>query len=185
MAGKSLCYQLPAVLFAESGGFALVISPLIALMKDQVDSLNARGVPAAALTSAASPAQQSEILDGIRASYYTLVYVAPERFRSPRFLSALGEVRDKLVLMAIDEAHCISEWGHDLRPDYRRLGAAVHSLAPPRLIALTATATPEVREDIAVQLGLTEPSYHVRGFDRPNLWFLVERAGAWPISPSA
>lgn len=176
-AGKSLCYQLPAVLFAESGGFALVISPLIALMKDQVDSLVARGVSAAALTSAANPSQQREILDGIRAGYYTLVYVAPERFRSPRFLSALSEVRDRLVLMAIDEAHCISEWGHDFRPDYRRLGAAVHALAPPRLIALTATATPEVREDIAVQLDMRNPVFHVRGFDRANLWFMVERSG--------
>lgn len=176
-AGKSLCYQLPAVLFTESGGFALVVSPLIALMKDQVDSLVARGVSAAALTSAASPSQQREMLDGIRAGYYTLMYVAPERFRSPRFLSALSEVRDKLTLMAIDEAHCISEWGHDFRPDYRRLGAAVQALAPPRVVALTATATPEVREDIAVQLSMPDPVFHVRGFDRANLWFMVERSG--------
>lgn len=176
-AGKSLCYQLPAVLFAAAGGFTLVVSPLIALMKDQVDSLHARGIEAVALTSASSPARQSEILDGIRAGYYTLVYVAPERFRSPRFVSALSEVRDRLVLLAIDEAHCISEWGHDFRPDYRRLGEVFRKLTPPRVIALTATATPEVREDIAEQMGLEQPSFHVHGFDRPNLWFMVERAG--------
>jgi ATP-dependent DNA helicase RecQ len=176
-AGKSLCYQLPAVVLGERGGVTLVVSPLIALMKDQVDALTARGVPAVALTSHAGAAEQSEILDGIRAGQYTLVYVAPERFRSPRFTDALRSIAGRLALIAIDEAHCISEWGHDFRPDYRRLGDIVKQLGAPRLAAFTATATPEVRKDIAVQLGLDEPRLHVRGFDRPNLKLEVITVG--------
>src|SRR4030095_85724 len=104
------------------GGVTLVVSPLIALMKDQVDVLRARGVSAAALTSASTPQEQSEILAGVRSRSFRVVYVAPERFRSPRFVDALADVGDRLALLAIDEAHCISEWGHDFRPDYRRLG---------------------------------------------------------------
>src|SRR3954452_7135396 len=124
-AGKSLCYQLPAIVLAERGDVTLVISPLIALMKDQVDALHARGVPAVALTSQAGAEEQREIIEGIRAGLYTLIYVAPERFRSPRFVDALRSIGGKLALVAIDEAHCISEWGHDFRPDYRRIGEAV------------------------------------------------------------
>jgi ATP-dependent DNA helicase RecQ len=176
-AGKSLCYQLPAVVLGDQGGVTLVVSPLIALMKDQVDALRARGVPAAALTSAANPEEQREIIDGMRAGMYTLVYVAPERFRSPRFVDALRAVAGKLALVAIDEAHCISEWGHDFRPDYRRLGGVITSLRPPRLAAFTATATPEVRLDIAAQLRMAEPRIHVRGFDRPNLSYSVVQVG--------
>ena len=172
-AGKSLCYQLPAVVLAAEGGTAVVVSPLIALMKDQVDSLVAKGICAASLTSAASASEQQEILEGIRAGVYTLVYVAPERFRSPRFTEALEALGDRLSLFAIDEAHCISEWGHDFRPDYRRLGQAIRELRPRRLIALTATATPEVREDIAQQLDRRDAQFHVHGFDRPNLSFSV------------
>src|SRR5215813_430182 len=168
-AGKSLCYQLPAVVLAERGHVTLVISPLIALMKDQVDALRALGIPAVALTSAADADEQREMLEGIRAGIYTLIYVAPERFRSPRFVDALRATAGRLGLIAIDEAHCISEWGHDFRPDYRRLGAAVQLLGPPRVAAFTATATPEVRRDIAAQLALASPALHVRGFDRPNL----------------
>ncbi len=174
-AGKSLCYQLPALILAERGGVTLVVSPLIALMKDQVDALVARGVAAAALTSAASPEQQRDILDGLRTGAWSIVFVAPERFKSPRFIEALRACGDRLALLAIDEAHCISEWGHDFRPDYRRLSDAVRELAPPRLAAFTATATPEVRADIAVQLSMTAPRFHVRGFDRPNLTYQVER----------
>ncbi|HEX8109594.1 MAG TPA: DEAD/DEAH box helicase, partial [Kofleriaceae bacterium] len=131
--GKSLCYQLPAVVLAERGHVTLVVSPLIALMKDQVDALTALGVPAVALTSAAGADEQREILDGIRAGIYTLIYVAPERFRSPRFVDTLRATAGRLGLIAIDEAHCISEWGHDFRPDYRRLGDAVRLLGPPRI----------------------------------------------------
>ena len=176
-AGKSLCYQLPAVVLGERGGITLVISPLIALMKDQVDALRARGVAAVALTSAAGADEQRDIIDGIRGGAYTLVYVAPERFRSPRFCDALQACADRIALIAIDEAHCISEWGHDFRPDYRRLGGVINAMKPPRIAAFTATATPEVRADIAVQLGMERHSLHVRGFDRPNLFYGVQKAG--------
>jgi ATP-dependent DNA helicase RecQ len=176
-AGKSLCYQLPAIVLGERGGVTLVVSPLIALMKDQVDALRARGIPAVALTSAANAEEQREILDGIRAGMFTLVYVAPERFRSPRFVDALRTIAAQIALVAIDEAHCISEWGHDFRPDYRRLGQVVAELAPPRLAAFTATATPEVRKDICQQLAIDDARLHVRGFDRPNIDYVVQKVG--------
>jgi ATP-dependent DNA helicase RecQ len=182
-AGKSLCYQLPAIVLAERGGVTLVVSPLIALMKDQVDALHARGVPAVALTSAAGSEEQREILEGIRAGMYTLIYVAPERFRSPRFVDALRAMSGRLGLVAIDEAHCISEWGHDFRPDYRRLGEVIRQLGAPRIAAFTATATPEVRRDIAVQLGFDAPHLHVRGFDRPNLHYSVQRVAGGDDKP--
>src|SRR5688572_9039177 len=176
-AGKSLCYQLPAVVLAERGGVTLVVSPLIALMKDQVDALTARGVPAVALTSRDGADEQREILDGIRAGQYTIIYVAPERFRSPRFVDALRSIASRLALIAIDEAHCISEWGHDFRPDYRRLGAVITELGAPRLAAFTATATPEVRKDIALQLKMEGARLYVRGFDRPNLHYSIVPSG--------
>jgi len=176
-AGKSLCYQLPAVVLGEKGGVTLVVSPLIALMKDQVDALRARGIPAVSLTSASNAEEQREIIDGIRAGAYTLVYVAPERFRSQRFVDALHQSASRIALVAIDEAHCISEWGHDFRPDYRRLGQVITDLQPPRLAAFTATATPEVRKDIAAQLGIEAARFHVRGFDRPNIYYTVQKCG--------
>jgi ATP-dependent DNA helicase RecQ len=183
-AGKSLCYQLPALVLAERGQVTLVVSPLIALMKDQVDALTARGVPAVALTSASAADEQREILEGIRAGMYTLIYVAPERFRSPRFVDALRATAGRLALIAIDEAHCISEWGHDFRPEYRRLGDVVRQLGSPRVAAFTATATPEVRRDIAHQLGFAGHELHVRGFDRPNLHYAVERVGGGDEKPA-
>jgi ATP-dependent DNA helicase RecQ len=134
-------------------------------------------VPAVALTSQADAGEQREILDGIRNGQYTLVYVAPERFRSPRFVDALRSIEHRLALIAIDEAHCISEWGHDFRPEYRRLGEVIQTFGAPRIACFTATATPEVRDDISQQLGLVDPKLHVRGFDRPNLTYSVVAAG--------
>lgn len=162
--GKSLCYQLPAML---RNGATLVVSPLIALMKDQVDALQARGLPATFINSSINEAEQHKRIEGVRKGQYKLVYVAPERFRSPRFISVLQSV--SVSLLAIDEAHCISTWGHDFRPDYLRLKAVRESLNQPQTIALTATATPYVRSDIIQQLGLTSPQTFVSGFDRPNL----------------
>jgi len=176
-AGKSLCYQLPAVVLAEHRQITLVVSPLIALMKDQVDVLRRRGVAAAQLTSAASSEEQWQTLADLRGGAIDILYVAPERFRSGRFMDALLEVKDRVGLIAVDEAHCISEWGHDFRPDYRRLGEVIRTLAPPRVVALTATATPEVRTDILAQLGLEGASLYVRGFARPSLRLGVAQSG--------
>jgi len=169
--GKSLCYQLPALLLPR---LTLVVSPLIALMKDQVDALVQRGVAATLLNSSLEPAEQSQRLREIEAGQYSLVYVAPERFRSMRFLEAMGRIRPSLL--AVDEAHCISEWGHDFRPDYAKLGLARRRLGSPACIALTATATDIVRRDIAEQLDLKDPAQFVTGFDRPNLSYSVTEA---------
>ena len=162
--GKSLCYQLPALMI---DGVTLVVSPLIALMKDQVDQLAARGIPTTFINSSLSYAETNKRLSEIRRGLYKLVYIAPERFRSLAFMDTIGEV--KVRLFAVDEAHCISHWGHDFRPDYLRLKQAVERLGRPQVIALTATATPHVRADISEQLGLVDPHVAVAGFDRPNL----------------
>jgi ATP-dependent DNA helicase RecQ len=162
--GKSLCYQLPALCF---GGVTLVISPLIALMKDQVDALVAKGVAATMINSTVPWAEQKERLDGMRDGQWKLVYVAPERFRAESFLNALRDVN--VSLFAIDEAHCLSQWGHDFRPDYLRLGKVLDKIGRPQCVALTATATPVVREDIMSVLKLREPFETVSGFSRPNL----------------
>ncbi|MEO6393020.1 MAG: RecQ family ATP-dependent DNA helicase [Pyrinomonadaceae bacterium] len=162
--GKSLCFQLPALM---REGSALVVSPLIALMKDQVDALHDRGLPATFINSSLADSEVSRRLAGIRNGEFKLVYIAPERFRSPRFLEALGSI--KVSLFAVDEAHCISQWGHDFRPDYMRLRAAIEAAGSPQVIALTATATPYVRDDIVDQLKLRSPRVFVSGFDRPNL----------------
>ncbi len=162
--GKSLCYQLPAMIL---DGVTMVVSPLIALMKDQVDQLSARGIPSTFINSSISFREINERLSGVRMGRYRLLYVAPERFRSESFTRAIGEV--KIRLFAVDEAHCISHWGHDFRPDYLRLKQAVELLGRPQVIALTATATAQVRADICAQLGLTESKIFVAGFDRPNL----------------
>jgi ATP-dependent DNA helicase RecQ len=169
--GKSLCYQLPALLL---DGLTLVVSPLIALMKDQVDTLTQRGIRATLINSTLDPAEQRARLIEIASGRYDLVYVAPERFRSPRFVETMARVR--LALLAVDEAHCISEWGHDFRPDYARIGWARKKLGSPPCIALTATATDLVRRDIADQLDLRDPAQFVTGFDRPNLIYSVIEA---------
>jgi ATP-dependent DNA helicase RecQ len=162
--GKSLCYQLPAMMM---NGATLVVSPLIALMKDQVDALQSRGLPATFINSAIPEAEQRSRIESLRRGQYKLVYVAPERFRSPRFTDALRSIN--ISLFAVDEAHCVSTWGHDFRPDYLRLKGVIESLGQARTVALTATATPYVRSDIIEQLGLKSPQTFVSGFDRPNL----------------
>src|SRR5436190_4086424 len=162
--GKSLCYQLPAMMLS---GATLVVSPLIALMKDQVDALHARGLPATFINSSITSAEQHQRIEGLRRGEFKLVYVAPERFRSGRFVEALH--RAGISLFAVDEAHCISTWGHDFRPDYLKLRSAIRSLGAVQTLALTATATPYVRSDIIQQLGLDKPPTFVSGFDRPNL----------------
>src|SRR5690349_575163 len=162
--GKSLCYQLPAMIL---DGVTLVVSPLIALMKDQVDALRARGLPATFINSSISDSEQHARIEGLRRGEHKLVYIAPERFRSSRFNSALQQI--PISLFAVDEAHCISTWGHDFRPDYLRLRSVIKSLGHVQTLALTATATPYVRSDIIQQLGLDRPQTFVSGFDRPNL----------------
>src|ERR1700716_1936181 len=162
--GKSLCYQLPAMMLS---GATLVVSPLIALMKDQVDALRSRGLPATFINSSIAPGEQHARISALRRGEFKLVYIAPERFRSNRFVEALQSIR--ISLFAVDEAHCISTWGHDFRPDYLRLKSAIEALGGVQTLALTATATPYVRSDIIQQLGLAKPPTFVSGFDRPNL----------------
>ncbi len=167
--GKSLCYQLPALLFP---GITLVVSPLIALMKDQVDALVRRGIPASFVNSTLSLDQQQQRIAQMREGQLRIVYVAPERFRNRRFMEGIRGC--SVSLLAVDEAHCVSEWGHDFRPDYLRLKEAIAWLQRPCVAALTATATPDVRRDIVDQLGLQNPALFVTGFDRPNLDFRVQ-----------
>jgi len=171
-AGKSLCYQLPAMLLE---GITLVISPLIALMKDQVEQLQAKGLPATFINSSLSDSERAERMRQLQSGAARILYVAPERFRSASFIEFIQ--RRGLALFAVDEAHCISQWGHDFRPDYQWLGRVRKLLRPPRTVALTATATPEVREDIVRTLLMKDPEVFTAGFDRPNLSLSV-----WPVS---
>ena len=167
--GKSLCYQLPALV---RPGLTVVISPLIALMKDQVDFLRGRGIDAAVINSAQPPGQTQRVLEGLERGAYRLLYVAPERLMQPGFLQLMS--RWNVSLLAIDEAHCISDWGHDFRPEYRQLREIRLRFPDIPLMALTATATDRVREDIVAQLGLRDPGIYVAGFNRPNLIYRVE-----------
>jgi len=166
--GKSLIYQLPALILE---GVTIVISPLIALMKDQVDSLERVGIPATFINSSISPAETEKRLAQIKSGYFKIVYIAPERFYNQVFVQELKNI--KVSLFAIDEAHCISQWGHDFRPSYIRLKEAIKYVGSPVVVALTATATPEVRDDIVKQLDLKDSDLVITGFARPNLQFAV------------
>ncbi len=162
--GKSLCYQFPAT---ELGGTSIVVSPLIALMEDQVRALDARGIPATFLASTVDAATRRAREAAMREGRYRLVYIAPERLAQGGVVEMLARLQPPLL--AIDEAHCISQWGHDFRPDYLRLGEVVRTLGAPRVIACTATATPVVRQEIVARLGMEEARVLLRGFARPNL----------------
>lgn len=168
--GKSLCYQLPSL---ARKGTTIVVSPLIALMKDQVDTLQRLGIAARLINSTLNTAEQDDVMRQMASGALDLVYVAPERLRNGRFLEAVSHAG--VTLLAIDEAHCASEWGHDFRPDYARLGHFRNRyLNGVQTIALTATATPHVREDIKAILGMQAPREFVTGFARTNLRFTVE-----------
>ena len=169
--GKSLCFQAPALV---RPGLALVVSPLISLMKDQVDTLVGNGVPAGLFNSSLTPAEKSAVVEGLRDGRYRLLYVSPERLvgeGSESFLALVA--RCGVSFIAVDEAHCISQWGHDFRPEYRQLARLRELLPGTSVHAYTATATARVRRDIATQLGLRDPLEIVGSFDRPNLLYRV------------
>lgn len=167
-AGKSLTFQLPAL--AEDG-VTLVVSPLIALMKDQVDSLTASGVPATFLNSSLAPSEARDRAESLSRGEYKLLYAAPERVMNPGFIADLKRWNIKRI--AVDEAHCISEWGHDFRPEYRQLAKLRTHLPGVPFLALTATATPKVREDISRQLQMQDPVRFLASFNRANLSYSI------------
>jgi ATP-dependent DNA helicase RecQ len=169
--GKSICYQIPALLFP---GLSIVISPLISLMKDQVDILEEKGLPATYLNSSLKASETKRRIEKVRRGDYKLLYIAPERLKIPGFIDLLNKL--ELSMVCVDEAHCISQWGHDFRPAYLYIGDLVQQLKKrPVLAAFTATATPEVREDIIKGLKLRNPRLYLGGFDRENLTFIVKR----------
>ncbi|WP_110953866.1 DNA helicase RecQ [Anaerosinus massiliensis] len=170
-AGKSICFQIPALLLP---GVTLVISPLISLMKDQVDALNMQGIPATYINSSLTSAELSRRLYDIGSNHYKLIYIAPERLSTEAFQSILNKLTVSMV--AVDEAHCLSQWGHDFRPSYQAIFPFINTLpTKPLISAFTATATLEVKEDIHTLLGLHRPEIYVTGFDRPNLYFSILR----------
>ncbi|MGW8368019.1 MAG: RecQ family ATP-dependent DNA helicase, partial [Gammaproteobacteria bacterium] len=166
--GKSLCYQLPALV---RDGVALVVSPLISLMKDQVDALTANGVAAAFYNSALGSDAARQVLAKLHGGELDLLYVAPERLMNPAFVERLGSI--PLALIAVDEAHCVSQWGHDFRPEYAQLGGLRQTFPDVPLIALTATADPHTRSDIVRVLALEHARQFVSSFDRPNIRYTV------------
>jgi ATP-dependent DNA helicase RecQ len=186
--GKSLCYQIPAIALSQQAhqpqdaeakpSVTVVLSPLIALMKDQVDALREKGVAASYINSSLSRAERDKRYQALSAGAYQLIYVTPERFRKAEFRAALAGLR--IALLAVDEAHCVSEWGHDFRPDYTRIDEFRALMGSPTTIALTATATPEVQQDIIAQLGLTpgnnpgQMQLVHEGIERPNLSLQVD-----------
>ena len=170
-AGKSLCYQLPAVV---RGGLTVVVSPLISLMEDQVQQLRDREIDALQLNSTLSAAERREVMDKVRAGFDGLLYVAPERFFAGNFIDTIRQA--DIRLFAVDEAHCISQWGHDFRPEYQQLGHVREQLGRPTTIALTATATQDVQDDIVASLNLDDPKLTVTGFDRTNLIYEAQTA---------
>ncbi len=175
-AGKSLIYQFSGLLMP---GVTVIVSPLIALMQDQVDRLSANGIVATFINSTLSQEEREQRERDLRTGQLKLVYVAPERLLTQSFLQLLDEVRDNvgLSLLAVDEAHCVSEWGHDFRPEYRQLGRVRQRYPDVPMIALTATATERVRDDILTQLALRDPSIHIASFNRPNLFYEVRLKG--------
>jgi ATP-dependent DNA helicase RecQ len=169
--GKSLCYQIPALVF---DGVTIVISPLISLMKDQVDALKEMGIKATYINSSIGNRELKERLTKTAAGEYKLLYIAPERLNSSRFLNLLQQL--KIAMIAVDEAHCVSQWGHDFRPSYLNISRIVEQLNPrPILTAFTATATPAVKNDISTQLKMEAPKIYSTGFDRPNLSFKLRK----------